>query len=134
MDADAVNKKRESLLAQVEARGFAARGKRDLSAFLKGGPVTSRQAIRAKCYECMAYYQDKELREDKDCKCVTCPLYPYNPYARHRPQWLEDIMRRRAETYKRRLALKAEDAAEDEDVLFEEAEETEDCAGEEAEE
>jgi len=43
-----------------------------------GGPA---QAIQALCYECMGYYQDKELLEG-DCGDPQCPLFTFNYYNR----------------------------------------------------
>ena len=34
------------------------------------------RAIQAKCYDCMGFYEDGL----EDCKCPTCPLYPWMPY------------------------------------------------------
>jgi hypothetical protein len=42
----------------------------------KGEKNTLTQAIRARCYDCMGFYEDGMM----DCKCSLCPLYPWMPY------------------------------------------------------
>jgi hypothetical protein len=51
-------------------------GKISFVKFLKGEPINLREAIEAKCYDCMAYYADGV----GDCGCPRCPLYPFHPY------------------------------------------------------
>jgi len=51
-------------------------GKVSFIKFLKGEPINLREAIEAKCYECMSYYADGV----GDCGCPKCPLYPFHPY------------------------------------------------------
>lgn len=53
-----------------------ATGKTSFVAFLKGERINLREAVEAKCYECMAYYADGI----GDCGCKNCPLYPFHPY------------------------------------------------------
>jgi hypothetical protein len=36
----------------------------------------SKDAILAKCYDCMGFYEDGTM----DCGCKDCPLYPWMPY------------------------------------------------------
>ena len=54
------------------------------------------QAIQALCYECMGYYQDRELLEG-DCGDPQCPLFTFNYYNRRAHPEL------RKKTYKKEL-------------------------------
>lgn len=54
----------------------ASSGKTKLLKYLKSGVLTQREAILAKCGDCMGYYIDGR----HDCGIRTCPLYPYMPY------------------------------------------------------
>ena len=56
----------------------ASRGKSNLLKHLKGERLTQRQAIIAKCCDCMAYHVDGRI----DCRMVHCPLYTWFPYKR----------------------------------------------------
>jgi hypothetical protein len=51
-------------------------GKADLVRYRKGEKLTQREAILAKCYECMGGYADGR----RDCRIKDCPLYPFMPY------------------------------------------------------
>lgn len=46
-------------------------GKTELLRFLNGEHITYKERIKAKCYECMGYYEDGLI----DCGCIDCPLY-----------------------------------------------------------
>lgn len=56
--------------------GISAKGRTDYKKFTEGKRLTPSQAIRAKCYECMAGYDDGRY----DCIVYDCPLYPFMPY------------------------------------------------------
>ena len=56
--------------------GKSSGGRTQYVRYLKGDRLTQRQAIIAKCYECMGYYVDGR----RDCKMSDCPLYPFMPY------------------------------------------------------
>ena len=45
---------------------------------LNGVKLGRKDAILAKCYECMGGYDCGKV----DCKAITCPLYDYYPYKR----------------------------------------------------
>jgi hypothetical protein len=47
-----------------------------LDKHLQGMHLTRGQAIKAKCCECMCYYEDGK----NNCNNPACPLYPYMPY------------------------------------------------------
>ena len=53
-----------------------ARGVKELKKYLLGERLTQRQAIIAKCADCMFDYADGK----DDCQIPDCPLYPYQPY------------------------------------------------------
>lgn len=63
--------------------------------YLNNEPLTTRQAILAKCAECCAGYHDGR----DDCKMPDCPLYPFMPYGSVKQKF-------------RRLKGKAEEPAE----------------------
>ena len=53
-----------------------------------GGPV---QAIQALCYQCMGYYQDRELLEG-DYGDPQCPLFTFNYYNRRaHPEFKKEL-------------------------------------------
>ena len=56
----------------------SSRGKTNLLKYFKGERLTQRQAIIAKCCDCMAYHIDGRI----DCRTPHCSLYPWFPYKR----------------------------------------------------
>ena len=62
--------------------GISAIGRTDYKHFTEGKRLTLLQAIRAKCYECMAGYDDGKY----DCIVSDCPLYPFMPYIGKHPK------------------------------------------------
>lgn len=44
--------------------------------YQKGKRITLKEAVFAKCYDCMGYYADGL----SDCTCTDCPLYKWMPY------------------------------------------------------
>ena len=56
--------------------GKRATGRKELRTHLRDGKVGLRDAIIAKCYDCMGGYTDGVY----ECKIPDCPLYPYMPY------------------------------------------------------
>ena len=58
------------------ANSTLAKGKNHLITHLQGGKLTHKQAILAKCYDCMGSYDDGK----KDCEVPNCPLYQFMPY------------------------------------------------------
>ncbi len=57
----------------IEKDGLKVRGKSELINYLKGDRLTHKEAIRAKCYECMCCFIDGR----QDCGIPGCPLYPF---------------------------------------------------------
>jgi hypothetical protein len=66
---------------QVEKRGRYGKGRSELLKHLDSEPITMRQAILAKCYDCMGYYCDGKI----DCRLPACSLYPFMPYREEKP-------------------------------------------------
>lgn len=63
-------------LEAVEKYGKSFQGRNELLKHLNGERTTLKQAVKAKCYECMGYFEDGK----SDCKIETCPLYPWMVY------------------------------------------------------
>jgi hypothetical protein len=51
-------------------------GKTNLLKHYNGDPLTHKQAIIAKCADCMGFYIDGRC----DCGMSSCPLYGFQPY------------------------------------------------------
>lgn len=62
------------------AYGISARGRKECIKHLKGGKLTRKEAVLAKCYDCCCGYEDGK----EDCKVKGCPLHPYMPFNRDR--------------------------------------------------
>ena len=56
--------------------GIRAKGRKEYLKHKSGGRLTPKQAILARCYDCMGYYIDGRM----DCQIPECPLYPFMPY------------------------------------------------------
>jgi len=52
-------------------------GRKHLMAHMEGKRLSFKQAILAKCYECMNGFIDGK----QDCGVCDCPLYPYMPFS-----------------------------------------------------
>jgi len=66
----------EKLYEKIEKEGVLAKGKKELLAHLDRQILTAKQAIYAKCYDCLGYYADGK----NDCAMPNCSLYPFMPY------------------------------------------------------
>ncbi len=53
-----------------------ARGIKELNKYQSGGKLSLKQAILAKCADCLGLYGDGK----DDCAMPDCPLYPFMPY------------------------------------------------------
>lgn len=62
--------------SETVENGMKARGKKELLNHLDGIRLSARQALAAKCYDCMGYFSDGK----SDCQTPDCPLYPYMAY------------------------------------------------------
>lgn len=59
------------------------KGKKELLRHLEGGkPLTAREAITAKCYDCMGGYPEGAF----DCNVPECPLHEFTPYREGGPR------------------------------------------------
>ena len=54
-------------------------GKREMIKHLEGKPLTRKQAMSAKCFECCNGFIDGRI----DCEITDCPLYGFMPYAKN---------------------------------------------------
>jgi hypothetical protein len=66
----------KTMYEQIEQHGGRFQGKQELLKHLSGKQITLRQALKAKCYECLGYFEDGR----QDCQMPNCPLYPWMPY------------------------------------------------------
>lgn len=57
-------------------RGAVSKGKSLMLEHLAGKTLSPRQAMAAKCFDCMGGYADGRI----DCKMDHCSLYPWMPY------------------------------------------------------
>tara|TARA_B100000315_G_scaffold94826_1_gene87156 strand:+ start:9657 stop:9863 length:207 start_codon:yes stop_codon:yes gene_type:complete len=60
----------------MEVDGIKAQGRKELKKYLIGEKITFKQAVLAKCYECMCGYNDGKV----SCEIPECPLYRFMPY------------------------------------------------------
>ncbi len=63
-------------LESIRKHGVSAHGRRELMNYLKGKDLAMKDAILARCYDCMSYYADGI----SDCRTTECPLYVFMPY------------------------------------------------------
>jgi hypothetical protein len=61
---------------KTKRRATNIKGKNQYADFKKGVRLTHKQAILAKCYECMGFFEDGK----QDCCGKGCPLYQFYPY------------------------------------------------------
>ena len=54
--------------------GHRRQGKNEMVKHLQGVRLTQRQAIKAKCYDCVG------MGEDNICESDECAIHPYSPY------------------------------------------------------
>jgi hypothetical protein len=63
-------------IKDIEKYGIKAKGQQELIRYLNGERLTMKQAILAKCYDCLGGYCDAK----NDCKVPNCSLYGFMPY------------------------------------------------------
>ena len=63
-------------IVEIKVQGKKSKGKKELVDHLSGKKLNARQAILARCYDCMGMYVDGK----KDCGLKGCSLYPFMPY------------------------------------------------------
>jgi hypothetical protein len=71
-----MNEGRYKMLEDVERVGKHYQGYLEIKKHLGGELLTMKNGIKAKCYDCMGFYEDGAI----DCKVPTCPLYNFMPY------------------------------------------------------
>jgi hypothetical protein len=64
----------------IEKHGLSAVGRELLTKHLKGERLTTLEAIKAKCYDCMNMYADGKV----SCNLEACLLFQYMPYNKKR--------------------------------------------------
>jgi hypothetical protein len=67
-------------IKNIRRYGKTARGQKELLKHLAGQKLTFKQAIYAKCYECLGYYADGKI----DCNMPACSLHPFMAYNQNR--------------------------------------------------
>jgi len=67
-------------ILNIRKHGKTAKGQKEILKHLTGQKLTFKQAIYAKCYDCMNYFSDGKV----DCKITSCPLYPFMAYKENR--------------------------------------------------
>jgi len=70
----------DRMFEEVERFGKHFQGYSEIKKHLGGELVTMKQAIKAKCYDCMGFYEDGAI----DCLIPCCPLYNFMPYNKER--------------------------------------------------
>ena len=70
-----MNERLKKRIEDVRA-GTQSRGQTHYLRYLHGERLTQREAILAKCCDCMCYHVDGRL----DCRMPLCSLYPFMPY------------------------------------------------------
>jgi hypothetical protein len=68
---------RDARKEAISKVGKAAKGRAEILKHLEGKRLTQRQAILAKCYDCMGYYADGKI----SCGIPDCPLFPLMPFS-----------------------------------------------------
>lgn len=63
-------------MQDIKQYGKTAQGRKELLKHLSGKKLTFKQAIYARCFDCVGYYADGKI----DCDMPECPLYPFMPY------------------------------------------------------
>jgi hypothetical protein len=53
-------------------------GRNEYLRYLNKETITMGQAVKAKCFDCCAYYEDGKV----DCTVRDCPLYPWMPFGK----------------------------------------------------
>jgi hypothetical protein len=63
-------------IKNIRQYGKTAKGEKEILKHLSGQKLTLRQAVLAKCYDCMGYFADGKV----DCHIPHCSLHPFMPY------------------------------------------------------
>lgn len=63
-------------IKNIRQYGKTARGKNELLKHLSGQRLTLKQAVNARCYDCMGMFADGKV----DCQMPHCSLHPFMAY------------------------------------------------------
>jgi len=66
----------EDIIRKIETVAKGSAGKTLILKYLRGKKLTRKEAMIAKCCDCMGYYADGLF----DCGIEECPMYAYMPY------------------------------------------------------
>ena len=72
---------RMTLYEMIDKDGLQAIGKANLLKHLDGGKLSRKEAMQAKCYDCMGYFIDGRA----DCQIKYCPMFDFRPF-KDRPE------------------------------------------------
>lgn len=72
-----MNESTNRRLESIKKHGGKGKGRASLIKYYQGGQLNKREAIEAKCCECLGYFADGA----EDCRIPDCPLYPFFPYS-----------------------------------------------------
>jgi uncharacterized protein YjdB len=70
-----------TLYEMIDHDGLSAIGKTHLLKHIDGGKLSRKEAMQAKCYDCMGYFIDGRA----DCRIKNCPMFDYRPF-KDRPE------------------------------------------------
>lgn len=87
---------------EIHQYGKTARGKSELVKHLKGERLSLRQAVLARCYDCMGFYADGKV----DCNIPHCPLHPFMAYNEGRQKQIRKRTMTEAHKEKMQAALR----------------------------
>jgi hypothetical protein len=63
----------EAHCLDIEKNGKLAQGKTEYLRYLRGEKLSRKEAMLARCYDCMGYFVDGRA----DCVTFSCPMYPF---------------------------------------------------------
>jgi len=69
------------LYEMIDHDGLQAIGKAHLLKHIDGGKLSRKEAMQAKCYDCMGYFIDGRA----DCQIKYCPMFDFRPF-KDRPE------------------------------------------------
>ena len=84
-------------ITDIEKYGKKAKGRKELIDHLQQKQLSAKEAIHAKCYDCLGMYADGKV----DCDIPDCPLYPFMPYRAGE----KITMRKLSDEQKKRITL-----------------------------
>ncbi len=73
---DKLTDHQKDILVKQVKNSTQAIGKQSLLNHYNDMPLTHREAVAAKCYQCQGYYKLGKL----DCEVPSCPIYSFMPY------------------------------------------------------